>query len=182
MKNDQEQHPITRVLTTLLLQICKRPNDLVVRETELGPNLVITVEPYSCDHPLLVGKGGRQIKALRALAERMGTTAGMAVSLDLEESMRGQRDGGGPAPIRNKAFTLDSFYDALVPLVFWAFGKGVETEVVEEDDEFVAYIDVPASETTAVVAIADLLFCVCKKQGRKCDVKTKASRKSVEAR
>lgn len=179
MKNEDFKHPITRTLATLIRSICSKPDDLYVSERETDTKLFIIFEPAMNDYGVLAGTRGRQIKALKVLAFRMGQQASINVTVALNESLRGQRRLQSEVQ-PNPDFTCDALYDAIIPVINAAFGPGVPVETESTEESMVAYVDLPDSETVSLIAIEDLFFCVGKHNGHKVEVKMMRSMRSLE--
>lgn len=64
----------SHIIRQLIQPVLTRPNDLkVVEEPLAGGGTCITVTPHGADMPRLVGKGGVNVRALKAIAESLST-------------------------------------------------------------------------------------------------------------
>ncbi len=163
---EKSRHPITASLLQLIRGTCYHPDDLEVEESQNGKLLRIDFAAHSADSPILIGRLGRQSKALRFIAKEMGKRVGIDVDVQMRDSYRGIREG-----IRefkpNALFSNDEFLDVLRPMLELLFGQVPPMEFRDINGKDCLIIDLPKQQSTITQAIADAFYPFSIRNGRK---------------
>jgi predicted RNA-binding protein YlqC (UPF0109 family) len=138
-------HP-SEIITKLIQPVCTRPNELRVASQDLhGGGTCVTVTPAAVDMSRLVGKGGANIKALKAVAEGLGRK-GSRVVLILNDPPT-HAPAARPTPPKldwDTAPVVDA-----IKAVLGALGPRVMVNIVGEGTEEVNFV-VPVSLTNSM--------------------------------
>lgn len=184
VKREPLKHPISLALEPIILGLCRYPDDCQINEHGTDGTLAVTIVPHRADFRIVCGRAGRQIKALKYLAARAGELRGCSVELNLEEGLV-----GAPEPKRD--FQQDPEFDvpALIQRIQDAagavLGRFVAVEHERSCDRIDVYLEVSpdeAEDIPTVVALADVFYPACVKDGITCKIKPKKKFAPVPAR
>lgn len=156
--NDEPK--IFALMETLVRGMVFYPDELQITDT----NGVITIIPHTADYRLLCGKGGRQIRALKFLVNRMAALAGIKKDLVLEESFEGHERPKQPFK-RNDKFDIQACVDLVQQFCAALFAVPVPV-THEKTDRLRVFIDANGKiEIPTVFAMSDAFYTYGYRQG-----------------
>lgn len=165
-------HPISKVLHPVVSGMCHHPEDLIVWEKDHGRALELRFEPHMGDIRVIIGKCGRQAKALKFVGQRMGELQGISVDVQIEESNRGDRDERRPFEL-NHDYALSDFLKVFKPVMGACFNDDLTYVCSIENADFKILVDVQERDVPLIMAIGDIFYPFGKAQGRRIEVKPK---------
>ena len=166
--------PLIKALTPLIRGICFYQSDVTVKELEEKGCMVLVVTPHMADVPKLVGRSGRQSKALNFLCEQYGRQHGFAGGSRIEESYVGVRAVSSTPP-EDPAFDQTGVLAIVNELMSLLLSRRAEVTTEPKDDRLCVYVHLTPFHTLVdgniVNAVEDLMYPYGKANGRKIKVK-----------
>jgi len=115
-------------LTYLITNIVKNPQDVRVEEVVEGNGYIYNIHVNPDDMGLVIGKEGRIIKSVRALAKSKAIKDGVMISVELVEPEGSTHVRGGPRNEENEAIEAEAETEEAVV-------EEVAPEAQEEQEE-----------------------------------------------
>jgi predicted RNA-binding protein YlqC (UPF0109 family) len=172
---NNESHPITQALTTVVRGICSKPQDLEVIERETGNFLEVEYRPSMQDIRVLIGRGWRQKNALVTVAAAMGRRMDTLTEFTIVDSDRGEKRD--PRPV-TRTLTKESLIEVIRPVINLALGD-VVWKVEDLRSCLAVEIFTPENDAPTVIAVGDLFFAWAKAQGGRVEVKFRLAKNGV---
>jgi predicted RNA-binding protein YlqC (UPF0109 family) len=164
-------HPISKTLAHVVAGICYHPEELKVSEKDHGSALEIRMTPHMGDFCIIIGKGGRQSRAIRYVATTMGFLKHKSVDVQFDESYVGDRHERREFKF-NQDYTLDDLMAELNPVLELAFDRPITVSTSIQDGKFKILLDVKLEEVPLVTAISDMFYPFGRTHGRIVEIKT----------
>lgn len=157
----------------LVKGICHNKDDLKIERTVNSTFAKVSFMVHQADMPLLVGRGGRQARAIRFLAEEASRKTRFTIIVEILESYQ-----GAAMPKRDfVAADLPANYclQAVQDIADLVLGRRVAIECIDEplDHRTRVEIDATPEEGGIVAAMCDAFWPFGYSQGRKIRVKLK---------
>lgn len=173
----QSETELGKLITPIVHGVCYYPDFLTVREKQTDGTVSIVYEPHMDDLPVIIGQSGRQVRALRFVAERLAKELGIKARVDVQESYEGNP---GVKPSDPKPFPLESLLELLEPILVCVYKRMLpyETEF-KKDGSLILIVDVPTGEIGFIMALADLFYPLGIRNGLKVKIRVKGYRMKV---
>lgn len=158
------KHPITKAIAPLILACCAHPEDCRIEEAFHEHQLLITVTPHVADYPIICGKKGKQINALKFVIKAAGESAGIDAALSLEDGFTGRKE-----PARgfnqNPEFDVPWFVGMVEELLSAATGRPIHIEAERHNDVLNLSADTDISEASICKAVESVAYTAAFAQG-----------------
>lgn len=162
----------------LIQSICYHPNDLKASEKVSNGRVEIEFHPHMGDIPILIGREGRQYKAIRYLAESIGRLHHQDVSIEIEESYVGKQERR--EFVEDPKFSVEPLLDVLLHVARAALGFVPKYEVIANPEKVTVALDLPVAHNGIVVALADAFYPYGYRHGRKVRIRNANYRAALE--
>lgn len=163
---------ILLAISALIRGICYHESDLRIRENVTDELVDMTFLPHMADLPLLIGKEGRQCKAIRFLCEAIGKTQGVTVKIEFEESYVGQNDPWRPF-VPNPEFKRSTFSEVFDPICYLLFRQIPEYHILSNLDRLTVRLEALPEDTDVVRALSDAFYPFGFRNGRKIRIRSR---------
>lgn len=173
MNASKHSSNITRVLSTVILGICCKPEDCLIEEAVRIGELSIKVTPNVSDYALLCGRKGRTVRAFKHLTDQAGLLEHKLAGFELVALIRGDQERA-PGFVQNPQYDIT---DAIAKArSLWELVCPYKAEFYShlEADKLKVYITPEASSfgTEPLIAgIGDVLYPYGYRKGMLIDVK-----------
>lgn len=167
--------PLAQALGPLVLNLCRYPEDCCLVERVDGAVVDLVITPNRADFRVICGKGGRQIKALKYFAKRMGELSHPFFygEVHLEEGVTGT-----PEPVRpfvqDPEFDVSALLSDIHSAAFQVMGRIVPfTHERHCDKLFVEFAVDPndPEDVPAVLCLSDLFYPATFRRGMLCEIR-----------
>lgn len=170
--NDEPLSLPGKAIVPVVKSLTYHPAELHFNERVQDKAIELTFSPHMADMRLLVGKGGRLIRALRFIAEEIGNQHGYRCDVKLEESYRGTPDKLNQFP-STRDFSRNLLLGLLSPILVAGLGTLPAMEFRDGEERLVVSLDLPESKTNFVSAVSDVFYPWGRRHGGKVTIKTR---------
>jgi predicted RNA-binding protein YlqC (UPF0109 family) len=142
----------------LIKGICRHPDDCLVRWEESPERISMFVEPHKADMRLLIGAGGRTVRALKYLFELAAASEPCRTGeLLVEQGFRGEVEPHGEF-VQNPEFDVDEFMDFFSDFVILTLRDRTAYCYERKNDLLEIYVTVDAEDEATVHALSDAFY------------------------
>jgi len=147
---------VGKALDPLIRGICYHKDDIQLEERIVHGKVSLYYTVHMADIRLLIGRGAKQVKAIRYLLKAIGLRSGRTIGADFKESYVGQP--GEREFHSNPDVSTEEVLEVLMPLAELVFGKKIETRVINLPDRMTIVLDVPPEENGLAIALSDAFW------------------------
>lgn len=157
---------IFTLLSEIITGICAYRDDLHIHVDDHGTFAkTLIVRPHMADYRKLVGRKGCTIDALKIFAERAGSSVGLSLNIELQET-----GIGAPEPhqhIESQEFDHTTFERLVRETVEWAFSRPLTVEF-KDQWKITVTIDAPIDKASQdnLLQIARIFYPYGRANGR----------------
>lgn len=163
-----KHQPLFDLVSQIIEDICEYKGDLRIFSPHENGAHVLLVIPHTADYPKLIGKGGRQVNAMKFLFRQASLKLGCALDYQIKDSFTGTREAVIPFAY-NPDFDAGKLERMMEQLAALVMHTEPPVGTVLEGDRVIARIKVDrTANNEAIVAALDAVFYAwCYPRGRK---------------